>query len=106
MCCSPESTSRLAKQATTAAVLCPWCLIPAGFLLATILGTACLAIASSIYLLVSSVLCGQPRRSLTALAPWRALQAEPASLLTSWGQFQCSLHSGPSSVLAVPLRPL
>uniref|UniRef100_A0A8C0WW16 Cytochrome b-245 light chain n=1 Tax=Castor canadensis TaxID=51338 RepID=A0A8C0WW16_CASCN len=34
--------------------------VPAGFLLATILGTACLAIASAIYLLVSGVLCGQP----------------------------------------------
>lgn len=32
--------------------------VPAGFLLATILGTACLAIASSIYLLVSGTLCG------------------------------------------------
>lgn len=34
--------------------------VPAGFLLATILGTACLAIASGIYLLVSGVVCGQP----------------------------------------------
>lgn len=34
--------------------------VPAGFLLATILGTACLAIASVIYLLVSVVACGQP----------------------------------------------
>eukprot|EP00069_Balaena_mysticetus_P011003 bmy_20975T0 len=40
--------------------------VPAGFLLATILGTACLAIASSIYLLVSSVLRGQPRWRLSA----------------------------------------
>uniref|UniRef100_A0A2K6GD64 Cytochrome b-245 light chain n=1 Tax=Propithecus coquereli TaxID=379532 RepID=A0A2K6GD64_PROCO len=31
--------------------------VPAGFLLATILGTACLAIASGIYLLVSGVFC-------------------------------------------------
>ena len=30
--------------------------VPAGFLLATILGTACLAIASGIYLLVGSIL--------------------------------------------------
>lgn len=30
--------------------------VPAGFLLATILGTACLAIASGIYLLVSGAL--------------------------------------------------
>ena len=34
--------------------------VPAGFLLATILGTACLAIASSIYLLVSGIPCGSP----------------------------------------------
>uniref|UniRef100_A0A8C8Z6K2 Cytochrome b-245 light chain n=1 Tax=Prolemur simus TaxID=1328070 RepID=A0A8C8Z6K2_PROSS len=34
--------------------------VPAGFLLATILGTACLAIASGIYLLVSGALCSQP----------------------------------------------
>uniref|UniRef100_A0A8D1T995 Cytochrome b-245 light chain n=1 Tax=Sus scrofa TaxID=9823 RepID=A0A8D1T995_PIG len=35
--------------------------VPAGFLLATILGTACLAIASGIYLLVSGVLWPMPR---------------------------------------------
>ncbi|KAF6287864.1 cytochrome b-245 alpha chain [Rhinolophus ferrumequinum] len=33
--------------------------VPAGFLLATILGTACLAISSGIYLLVSGVDCGR-----------------------------------------------
>lgn len=52
--------------------------VPAGFLLATLLGTACLAIASSIYLLVSATLWSarghrrprsQPLRQSRDLAP-------------------------------------
>lgn len=50
--------------------------VPAGFLLATILGTACLAIASGIYLLVS-VLCGQPHWCLIPRSLKLALQGEP-----------------------------
>lgn len=56
--------------------------VPAGFLLATILGTACLAIASSIYLVVSALVCGPPRGPSPPWSPKPALQ--PESLLVPW----------------------
>lgn len=56
--------------------------VPAGFLLATILGMACLAIASSIYLLVSAVVCGWPRGPSPPRSPKPALQ--PESSLVPW----------------------
>uniref|UniRef100_A0A8D1LPZ6 Cytochrome b-245 light chain n=1 Tax=Sus scrofa TaxID=9823 RepID=A0A8D1LPZ6_PIG len=83
--------------------------VPAGFLLATILGTACLAIASGIYLLVSGVLCGQPRWSLrtSGLRPARRRSEgrEPATCSREDSGRAASVR-GTATVLVHPQGPL